>query len=578
MATAVDDPTPVADVGFTILSDPQDALIDIVFVHGLQGHPQDTWTYKLKSARSPPEQALSPPPKVSKSYKIQTPGSFRIFPKREHPELVPLEEVDVDQTDINGEESGQGKDVFWPRDLLKGDFPKARIVTFGYNTNITRGYHAAHQGNIFSYARDLLYGLEEKRRKAAGRDLVFVAHSLGGILVKEALRRSETDPDPKINKIFASTTGIFFFGTPHRGSKEWASFGEGVCQERHHRLAGTKGGGHRLPSLLASRRRQAAPLYIVRAMPTFYRARVAGVAGRLLGVDTNNQVIHALLPSGPELELCRESFTTQWVKRGNGLVVRTFQESKGTTGVRWGGFNQLIVPPESSSLDHPSQRARTIDEDHVGMVKFNGRNDRAYQMVRGDIEELIENSQMAKETRDAVTIVNMAKEDRECIQHLHVTDPRDDKKRIEETKGGLLKDSYHWILKNSDFQEWRTDGQSRLLWIKGDPGKGKTMLLCGIVDELEKSMTRADLLSYFFCQATDSRINNATAVLRGLMYLLIDQQPSLISHIRKKYDHVGRALFGDANAWFALSEMFTNILQDSKLKSTTYLSMLLTNA
>jgi hypothetical protein len=37
------------------------------------------------------------------------------------------------------------------------------------------------------------------------------------------------------------------------------------------------------------------------------------------------------------------------------------------------------------------------------MVKFNGRNDRAYQMVRGDIEELIENSQMAKETRDAVT-------------------------------------------------------------------------------------------------------------------------------------------------------------------------------
>jgi hypothetical protein len=165
----------------------------------------------------------------------------------------------------------------------------------------------------------------------------------------------------------------------------------------------------------------------------------------------------------------------------------------------------------------------------------------------------------------------MAKEDRECIQHLHVTDPRDDKKRIEETKGGLLKDSYHWILKNSDFQEWRTDGQSRLLWIKGDPGKGKTMLLCGIVDELEKSMARADLLSYFFCQATDSRINNATAVLRGLMYLLIDQQPSLISHIRKKYDHVGKALFGDANAWFALSEMFTNILQDSKLKSTTYL-------
>jgi hypothetical protein len=34
-------------------------------------------------------------------------------------------------------------------------------------------------------------------------------------------------------------------------------------------------------------------------------------------------------------------------------------------------------------------------------------------------------------------------EDRECIRHLRLTDPRDDKKRIEETKGGLLEDSYH---------------------------------------------------------------------------------------------------------------------------------------
>ena len=119
-------------------------------------------------------------------------------------------------------------------------------------------------------------------------------------------------------------------------------------------------------------------------------------------------------------------------------------------------------------------------------------------------------------------------EDRECIQHLRLTDPRDDKKRIEETKGGLLEDSYHWILENSDFQQWRNDQQSRLLWIKGDPGKGKTTLLCGIVNELKKSMAKTDLLSYFFCQATDSRINNATAVLRGLLYSLVDLAPNVM--------------------------------------------------
>jgi hypothetical protein len=155
-----------------------------------------------------------------------------------------------------------------------------------------------------------------------------------------------------------------------------------------------------------------------------------------------------------------------------------------------------------------------------------------------------------------------------CLQHLHLTNPRDDKKRIEDAKGGLLEDSYRWILENSDFQQWRDAYQSRLLWIKGDPGKGKTMLLCGIINELGQSIPKTDILSYFFCQATDSRINHATAVLRGLLYLLVNQQPSLISHIQKKHNHSGKALFEDVNAWIALSEIFTSILQDPSLRST----------
>ncbi|KAL5318069.1 hypothetical protein ACEPPN_015173 [Leptodophora sp. 'Broadleaf-Isolate-01'] len=155
-----------------------------------------------------------------------------------------------------------------------------------------------------------------------------------------------------------------------------------------------------------------------------------------------------------------------------------------------------------------------------------------------------------------------------CLQDLRLSDPRDDKTRIEDTKGGLLEGSYHWILETSDFQRWRDDQQSRLLWIKGDPGKGKTMLLCGIINELKKSIPKSTLLSYFFCQATESRINNATAVVRGLIYLLVNEQPSLISHVRKKYDQAGKALFEDSNTWIALSEIFANILQDPKLNST----------
>jgi hypothetical protein len=159
-----------------------------------------------------------------------------------------------------------------------------------------------------------------------------------------------------------------------------------------------------------------------------------------------------------------------------------------------------------------------------------------------------------------------------CIQDLCGTDPRNDKKRIEDTKGGLLKDSYRWVLHNDSFRQWHEDPQSWLLWIKGDPGKGKTMLLCGIIDELQASSAIAKTInvSYFFCQATDARINSATAVLRGLLYMLVKQQPSLASHVRKKYDDAGKNMFEDANAWVALVEIFTDVLRDPSL-TTTYL-------
>jgi hypothetical protein len=52
--------------------------------------------------------------------------------------------------------------------------------------------------------------------------------------------------------------------------------------------------------------------------------------------------------------------------------------------------------------------------------------------------------------------------------------------------------------------------------------------------------------------------------------MLIDKQPSLISHVHRKYNYVGKALFKDANAWVALSKIFISIMQDKGLK-TTYL-------
>ncbi|KAI0446743.1 beta transducin-like protein HET-D2Y [Xylaria telfairii] len=163
-----------------------------------------------------------------------------------------------------------------------------------------------------------------------------------------------------------------------------------------------------------------------------------------------------------------------------------------------------------------------------------------------------------------VSITNQPKQEDDLLRHLGRTNPRLDKDRIEATKGPLLEDVYRWIFEHHDYQEWMKDPGSALLWVKGGPGKGKTMLLCGLIDQLENETS----VSYFFCQASDTRLNNATNVLLGLTYHLINQQPSLRSHFEKEYSRAGQELFEDINAWVALSRIFKCILDDPHLQST----------
>lgn len=95
------------------------------------------------------------------------------------------------------------------------------------------------------------------------------------------------------------------------------------------------------------------------------------------------------------------------------------------------------------------------------------------------------------------------------------------------------------------------------------------MLLCSIIEDLEKKSAEVSGPSpaYFFCQAGNSQLNNAVAVLRGLIYLLITQQPSLISYLENKHKTAGKSLFEDMNAWFALSKIFTAMLSDTRSKN-----------
>ncbi|RYP17693.1 hypothetical protein DL765_004371 [Monosporascus sp. GIB2] len=156
--------TPSFPNGVTLMHECSDPIADICFVHGLTGDRDSTWT-------------------------------------------------------------ADGQSEPWPKELLSPRLSRVRILTYGYDAYAERK-SAAGSNRLVDHARNLLNDLTTDRSfyNALFRPLIFVTHSLGGIVCKEAILLSQNSPKPHIRGIFSCTRGIIFMGTPHNGTwmTDWA--------------------------------------------------------------------------------------------------------------------------------------------------------------------------------------------------------------------------------------------------------------------------------------------------------------------------------------------------------------------
>ena len=114
-------------------------------MHGLQGHPRKTWTRKVPARQSTGDLAAVG---SNEADKLQNSRQFS-FPRRRK---------------SDGKESPKVDEIFWPADLLPFDCPTARIMTWGYDSRVSKFLGgAANKSHIFTYARDLLYALGRER-------------------------------------------------------------------------------------------------------------------------------------------------------------------------------------------------------------------------------------------------------------------------------------------------------------------------------------------------------------------------------------------------------------------------------
>ena len=74
----------------------------------------------------------------------------------------------------------------WPKTLLASKLPNARILTFGYDADIVHFTKAAGQNTVRDHGKNLMSDLSMLRyqTKSTDRPIIFVAHSLGGLVSK----------------------------------------------------------------------------------------------------------------------------------------------------------------------------------------------------------------------------------------------------------------------------------------------------------------------------------------------------------------------------------------------------------
>ncbi|XP_077295276.1 protein SERAC1 [Arctopsyche grandis] len=196
--------------------------IDVVFIHGLLGEPFVTWRQRdqIDGDVNNSEQNTN-----ETNFNFNEDDNFEIV-WRDIPESAvrnpnhALLVQNSDKVNISQEEKKNigTKTKCWPRDWLPSDCPNIRVLGVSYETMMMEWSSGC--GDVSSSEdRALLLGKALQKAGVGTRPIVWVAHSMGGVLVKHILVHSLESKDEENKKIANNTKGIIFFSTPHHGSR-----------------------------------------------------------------------------------------------------------------------------------------------------------------------------------------------------------------------------------------------------------------------------------------------------------------------------------------------------------------------
>ena len=100
----------------------------------------------------------------------------------------------------------------------------------------------------------------------------------------------------------------------------------------------------------------------------------------------------------------------------------------------------------------------------------------------------------------------------------------------------------------------------QVLRLVGDPGMGKSMIVTFLIEQLTTKLKNTPdmALAYHFCDNRNQSSNNATAVVRQMLFQLFQQRPKHFHLLQKAYDVQGNKLFQD---FHTLWKIFVDVIK-----------------
>ncbi|KAL8992519.1 MAG: hypothetical protein Q9169_007042 [Polycauliona sp. 2 TL-2023] len=438
-------------LGLSVLYEPEEGepTVDIIFVHGLGGTSQKTWS------------------------------------------------------------RNRDTQFFWPQRWLplEPGFEPTRILSFGYNA------HFASSGrenvlDIADFAKDLLFGMKyglnesSEELEVGKRPVIFVAHSMGGLVVKKAHILGQNDDQYK--EAIKATSAILFLSTPHRGTN--------------------------LADLLNK-------ILAVSLFKTFlsrsHSMAELSLAGQALQKSTDNSGgfyyatklkdktwSQSNLKTTPQ----RMDINEQFRNIAPQLNVFSFYETQQTAV---GPRKMMVLEKDSSILGYPNEVSKALDADHHNVCKYTNQQDPNYISVRNALRFLLPKSAIAaplmlppddsRGMSDVETLLAVSEA------------PEDD---LLFFRDRWMPGSCEWVCSRPNFLSWLhgTTNASRILWINGLPGCGKSVLSSFIIGRLQDM---GHSCQYYFFRFGDHNKRTVNALLRSLAYQAAVSLPELRHHFQK---------------------------------------------